>query len=105
MAFSLDDSFFSGSITDMQDAPKSSGSSSASRFHPQRSYARYYSRMSSVDCDKTFISDPRRGCYIVLSMFIFFFFSFFFHHFCPGHISGTVTRRDSKLSVLLGPAV
>ena len=52
------------------------------------------------------ISDPRRGCYIVSSMFIFFlFFSFFFRHFCPGHISGTVTRRDSKLSVLLGPAV
>ena len=25
--------------------------------------------------------------------------------FCPGHISGTITRRDSKLSVLLGPAV
>ena len=49
------------------------------------------------------ISDPHRGCYIVSSMFIFFFF--FFRHFCPGHISGTVTRRDSKLSVLLGPAV
>ena len=35
----------------------------------------------------------------------FFFFFFFFRHFCPGHISGIVTRRDSKLSVLLGPAV
>ena len=33
------------------------------------------------------------------------FFFFFFRHFCPGHISGTVTRRDSKLTVLLGPAV
>ena len=106
------------------------------------------------------ISDPRRGCFIVSSMFIFFlffsFFSFFsatilslpylwnrhsyrlqiecaawsywliLHYclscnslryffffflsffpprFCPGHISGTVTRRDSKLSVLLGPVV
>ena len=102
-------------------------------------------------------SDPRRGCYMGLSTFIFFLFSFFFRHdfvqpislepllaetpnlvcclvlwsscallltiqfaslffyffyfyffpprFCPGHISGTVTRRDSKLSVLLGPAV
>ena len=30
---------------------------------------------------------------------------FFLPRFCPGHISGTVTRRDSKLSVLLGPAV
>ena len=49
------------------------------------------------------ISDPRRGCYMGLNAFIFFFF--FFRHFCPGHISGTVTRRDSKLSVLLGSAV
>ena len=30
---------------------------------------------------------------------------FFSPRFCPGHISGTITRRDSKLSVLLGPAV
>ena len=37
---------------------------------------------------------------------LFFIFLFFFlSRFCPGHISGTVTRRDSKLSVLLGPAV
>ena len=50
-----------------------------------------------------FISNPRRGCYMGLSTFIFFLF--FFRHFCPGHNSGTVTRRDSKLSVLLGPAV
>ena len=35
------------------------------------------------------------------SLFIYFFF---LPRFCPGHISGTVTRRDSKLSVLLGPA-
>ena len=53
------------------------------------------------------ISDPRRGCYIVLTVFIFFFSFFFFFppRFCPAHISGTVTRRDSKFSVLLGPAV
>ena len=107
------------------------------------------------------ISDPRRGCYIVLPVFIFFFFFFLFflfflpllsgpylwnhysqrlqiecaawscclilHYsipfnslryffiffiflffpprFCRRHISGTVTRRDSRLSVLLGPAV
>ena len=57
------------------------------------------------------ISDPRRGCFMGLSMFIFLFFSFSFSffffppRFCLGHISGTVTRRDSKLSVLLGPAV
>ena len=36
---------------------------------------------------------------------LFFFLSFFLPRFCLGHISGTVTRRDSKLSVLLGPAV
>ena len=31
-------------------------------------------------------------------------FIFFPPRFCSRHISGTVTRRDSKLSVLLGPA-
>ena len=97
------------------------------------------------------VSDPRRGCFIVLSMFFFFFppllsprylwncysqrlqiecaawscclilhyclpsnslryfiyifFSFFPPRFCLRDISGTVTRRDSRLSVLLGPAV
>ena len=40
-----------------------------------------------------------------VSCFFCFFFSFFLPRFCPGHISGTVTHRDSKLSVLLGPAV
>ena len=35
-------------------------------------------------------------------LLLFFFFT---PRFGPGHISGTVTRRDSKLSVLLGPAV
>ena len=40
------------------------------------------------------------------SLRYFFVFNFFFPpRFCLGHISGTVTRRDSKLSVLLGPAV
>ena len=33
------------------------------------------------------------------------FLFFFLPRFCPGHISGTVTRRDSKLSVLLGTVV
>ena len=58
------------------------------------------------------ISDPRRGCFMGLLEFIFFsfflFFSFFFFFLprsCPGHISGTVTHRDFRLSVLLGPAV
>ena len=41
-----------------------------------------------------------------LRYFLFFlFFYFFLPRFCPGHISGTVTHRDSKLSVLLGLAV
>ena len=40
-----------------------------------------------------------------LFFFIYLFFFFFLPRFCPGHISGTVTGRDSKLSVLLGPAV
>ena len=38
-------------------------------------------------------------------IFFFLFFSFFLPRFCPGHISGTITCRDSKLSVLLGPVV
>ena len=38
-------------------------------------------------------------------IYLFFLFSFFPPRFCPGHISGTVNRRDSKFSALLGPAV
>ena len=37
-----------------------------------------------------------------LCYFLFFFFP---PRFCLGHISGTITRRDFKLSLLLGPAV
>ena len=40
-----------------------------------------------------------------LRYYYFFFPGTILPRFCPGHISGTVTRRDSKLSVLLGPAV
>ena len=53
--------------------------------------------------DVQVISDPHRGRYMGLLAFNFFFFSL--PRFCPRHISGTVTRRDSRLSVLLGPAV
>ena len=53
--FSLDNPGFSNSITDVQDAPKSSGSSSASSGRPQRSCARCYSRMSNIDRDKHLI--------------------------------------------------
>ena len=51
MDFSLDNPGFSDSITDVQDAPKSSGSFSASSGQPPRSCARCYSRMSSIDRD------------------------------------------------------
>ena len=49
----------------------------------------------------------RSNCALLLTiqftlLFIFFYFP---PRFCPDHISGTVTRRDSKLSVLLGPVV
>ena len=37
--------------------------------------------------------------------YFFFFPATILPQYCPGHISGTVTCRDSKLSVLLGPAV
>ena len=61
MDFSLDDPFFSDSITDMQDAPKSSGSSSASKCHPQSFYTGYYSRMGSIDCEKHLLCIRCRG--------------------------------------------
>ena len=35
----------------------------------------------------------------------YYYYFFFPPRFCRRHISGTVTRRDSKLSVLLGPVV
>ena len=41
-------------------------------------------------------------CCLLSNSLCYFFFT---PRFCPGHISGTVTRRDSKLSVLRGPAV
>ena len=45
----------------MQDAPKSSGSSSASSGQPQRSCARCPSGMSSIDSDKHLICIRCRG--------------------------------------------
>ena len=76
-----------------------------------------YSQRLQIECAAWSCGLILQGCCMGLSMFIFFhFFSFFFFflfsfffffppRFCPGHISGTVTRRNSKLSVLLGPAV
>ena len=61
MDFSLDSPGFSDSITDMQDAPRSSGSSSASSCQPQCSCARCYSRMNSIDHDKHLLCIRCRG--------------------------------------------
>ena len=45
-------------------------------------------------------------CCLLSNSFCYLFFpAMILPRFCPGHISGTVTRRDSKMSVLLGPAV
>ena len=68
-------------------------------FQPRESHL-FYHPLPVV----SLISDPRRGRYMGLFAFIPPPL-FFLPRFCPGHISGTVTRRDSKLSVLLGPAV
>ena len=59
--FFVGQSQFSDSITVMQDAPKSSGSSSASSCQPQLSCARCYSRMSSSDRDKHLLCIRCRG--------------------------------------------
>ena len=73
----------------------------------------------AISLEPSLVETPDSVCCLVLqsnfallltiqfaSLFFFFlFFSFFLPRFCPGHISGTVTRRDSKLSVLLGPVV
>ena len=61
MEFSLDNPGFSNSVTSVQDAPKSSGSSSASSGQPQRSCAKCPSRMSSIDRHKHLICMRCRG--------------------------------------------
>ena len=43
--------------------------------------------------------------YCLSSNSLRYFFLFFPPRSCPGNISGTVTRRDSRFSVKLGPAV
>ena len=68
-----------------------------------------YSQRLQIEC-------AAWSCGLILHYYLpsnslrYFFFLFIFPatilpRFCPGHISGTVTCRDSKLSVLLGPAV
>ena len=57
----MDNLGFSDSVADVQDAPKSFGSSSASSAQPQRSCGRCPSRMSSIDRDKHLICIRCRG--------------------------------------------
>ena len=66
MEFSLDNPGFSDSVTSVQDAPKSSGSSSASSSQHQRSCAKCPTRMSSIDRDKHLICIRFRGyeCFV-----------------------------------------
>ena len=65
-----------------------------------------YSQRLQIECADWFCSLVLHYCLPSNSLRNFFLiFSFFPSQFCPGHISGTITRRDSKLSVLLGSAV
>ena len=71
----------------------------------------------AISLEPLLAETPNKVCCLVLGynfallLTIQFALLFFFRHlffpprFCPGHISGTVTHRDSKLSVLLGPVV
>ena len=61
MEFSLDNPGFSDPVTSVQDAPKSSGSSSASSGQHQRSCAKCPTRMSSIDRDEYLICIRCRG--------------------------------------------
>ena len=70
----------------------------------------------AISLELSLVGTPDSVCCLVLQsnfallltiqfVSIFFFLSFFLPRFCPAHISGTITHRDSKLNVLLGPAV
>ena len=64
-----------------------------------------YSQRLQIECAAWFCSLVLHYCLPSNSLRNLFIYFFFPPRFCPGHISGTVTRRDSKLSVLLGSAV
>ena len=64
-----------------------------------------YSQRLQIECAAWSCGVVVHWCLPSNSLRYFFFIFFFPPRFCPGHISGTITRRDSKLSVLLGPAV
>ena len=68
----------------------------------------------AISLEPSLVETPDSVCCLVLHsnfallltiQFASLFYFFFLPRFCPGHISGTVTRRDSKLSMLLGPVV
>ena len=62
MDISLDNPGFSDVIAaEVHDAPKSSGSSSASSGHPQRSCSRCPGKMSSIDRDRHLVCTRCRG--------------------------------------------
>ena len=64
-----------------------------------------YSQRLQIECAPWSCSLIVHYCLPCNSLCYLFIFFFFPPRFCPGHISGTVTRRDFKLSVLLDPAV
>ena len=64
-----------------------------------------YSQRLQIECAAWSCGLIVHYCLPSNSLLYLFIFIFSPPRFCPGHISGTVTRRDSKLSVLLGPAV
>ena len=61
-----------------------------------------YSQRLQIECAAWSCLPPNSLCYF---LFFYFFFATILPRFCLGHISGTVTRKDSKLSVLLDPPV
>ena len=65
-----------------------------------------YSQRLQIECAAWSCGLILHCCLPSNSLFYFLFFSgTILPQFCPGHISGTVTHRDSKLRVLLGPVV
>ena len=74
------------------------------RFCPGHILWNHYSQRLQIECAAWSCSLILHCCLPSQFAFLFFFYFFYFFppRFCPGHISGTVTRRDSKLSVLLG---
>ena len=64
-----------------------------------------YSQRLQIECAAWSCGLILHCCLPSNSLCYFFFPATILPQYCLAHISGTVTRRDSKLSVLLGPAV